>query len=439
MPTLRFFKHNYQLVDLLLIGMVGLLTLAYWQGVAEVPFHPDESTYLFMSADWEDFLTHPAALAYRPENPGIRQNYRLLDPPLVRYLVGAARAAADFPALVSDWNWTLSWVENEQTGAMPVQDLLTAGRFGPAALFPFSLLLIYFSGWRLGGRFLGWSSMLLLATNSLVLLHTRRAMAEGGLVFSICLFIASLIFCRKRPWLISIPLALMVCAKHSTLPLAIIGLMAIFLYARKPIHWASLFAHFARFAGIFLVIFIILNPVFWAEPSLAVQAALQARQDLLTRQTAEFGLSQPEALSNTPWKAALSIVANLFITPPSIADVGNYLVETNASAERYLANPFQVLFRDMIFGGLMLALCLVGFFYAIRYALSPGSPQREPLLLLISGTLIQFLTLVFMVTLPFQRYVVPLIPFNCLWIGYCLFLLREKLKSPLKDREALSE
>lgn len=426
MPTFRFFKHHFLPVDLLLIGIVSLLTYLYWQGIAAVPFHPDESTYLFMSADWEVFLTHPAALAYQPGNPNIRQNYRLLDPPLVRYLVGAARATAGFPALVSDWNWSLTWVENERNGALPDQDLLTAGRFGPALLFPFSLFLIYLSGWRFGGRFLGWTSMLLLASNSLVLLHTRRAMAEGGLVFTICFFIASLIFCRKRPWLIAFPLALMVCAKQSTLPLAIIGLIALFLFTGQPNYWKSFFIKFAKFSALILAVFIILNPVFWAEPSHAVQAALQARQDLLSRQTVEFGLAQPETLSNIPLKAALSVIANLYLTPPSIADVGNYLAETNASAERYLANPFHVLFRDIIFGGLMLALCLIGFFFAIWRALSAGSTQREPLLLLIAGTLIQFLTLVFMVTLPFQRYVVPLIPFNCLWIGYCLLLLKEK-------------
>ncbi len=230
---------------------------------------------------------------------GAMQRYRLLDPPLGRYLIGISRSLAGFPAPTTDWNWSLSWDENNQAGALPSPDLLTAARFGPAALFPFSLMLIYLTGWRLGGRFLGWSSMLFLATNALVLLHTRRAMSESGLIFTICLFMACLVFCQKRPWLIGIPAALMVCAKHSTLPLVIIGLLALILYAKKPFHWKPLAAHTASFAVVFLTIFILLNPFLWTDPLNALQAVLKTRQELLHQQTNEFSQAQPDAILNT--------------------------------------------------------------------------------------------------------------------------------------------
>ena len=34
--------------------------------------------------------------------------------------------------------------------------------------------------------------------------------------------------------------------------------------------------------------------------------------------------------------------------------------------------------------------------------------------------LAQFLALALTVTLPIQRYAIPLVPFSCLWIGWCL-------------------
>jgi 4-amino-4-deoxy-L-arabinose transferase-like glycosyltransferase len=426
MPILPILRQKNRFLDLLLIVVLCLITLVYWQGVAGVPFHPDESTYLYMSADWESFISNPISLTYQANNIGTRQRYRLLDPPLGRYLIGISRSIAGFQAPNTDWDWTLTWEENNLAGALPSPALLTAARFGPAALFPFSLALIYLTGWRLGGRFLGGSSMLFLATNALVLLHTRRAMSESGLLFTICLFMACLVSCRKRPWLIGIPAALMVCAKHSTLPLAIIGLLAVFLYASKPIHWRSLAASSAGFSAVFLTIFLLLNPFLWIDPLHALQAALIDRQDLLLRQTSEFDLAQPDAVLDTSGKAALSMVANLFITPPAVADVGNYLAETAASTQQYLADPVNHLFRNLYLGGVMLALSVLGFLMSVWRASARGSIHRQPWILLTCAALVQFLALVLTVTLPFQRYVIPLIPFTCLWIGYSLYLLKQK-------------
>ena len=416
------FLRNFHLIDILMVGFLCLITFLYFQGVAEVPFHPDESTYIFMSADWEAYISHPLSLAFQESDKSIRQRYRLIDPPLGRYLVGISRSLAGFSAVNVDWDWSLTWDENNKAGALPSQNLLNAARYGPAALFPFSLLLMYLTGWRLGGRFLGWTAMLFLATNALVLLHTRRAMSESGLVFAICLFFAFLAFNRSHPWLNAVPLALMACAKHSTLPLVLIGFLAIFLYTKK----SHLFKQITGFLATFLAIFVLLNPFLWSNPLEALQAAVRDRQDLLVRQTYEFSLAQPDAVLNAPWKSTLSLVANLFITPPAIADVGNYLAETNVSAQIYLSDPVNRLFRDIYLGGLLLALSILGWYLSIVNSIKNRPNQGHVWLLLNTAGLVQLVTLLFVVTLPFQRYVLPLVPFTCLWIGYCLLLLKEK-------------
>ena len=133
------FLRNFHLIDILMVGFLCLITFLYFQGVAEVPFHPDESTYIFMSADWEAYISHPLSLAFQESDKSIRQRYRLIDPPLGRYLVGISRSLAGFSAVNVDWDWSLTWDENNKAGALPSQNLLNAARYGPAALFPFSL------------------------------------------------------------------------------------------------------------------------------------------------------------------------------------------------------------------------------------------------------------------------------------------------------------
>src|SRR5512140_1759946 len=99
---------------------VLLVTLLYWAGLASVPFHPDESTQIFMSADFDTLFRQPGSLAWSPTpaDPA-RQLYRLLDAPLTRDLIGAGRTLAGLPATSIDWNWSLTYADNAASGALP--------------------------------------------------------------------------------------------------------------------------------------------------------------------------------------------------------------------------------------------------------------------------------------------------------------------------------
>ncbi len=420
MSLFWFISPRFHPAKVLLILFLVIASVGYGAGVMAVPFHPDESTYLYMSADWETLFTRPASLAWQPDANDPRQLYRLLDAPLCRYLVGFSRWIAGLAPLPVDWNWSLSWDQNGQAGALPDAGLLATGRFSQAALFPFSLLLLYLTGLRLGGKVLGWSAMLLLASSALVWLHTRRAMAEGGLVFTVCLFTACLVSCQKRPWLIALAAALAFCAKQSTLPLAGIGFLAVIAYSPRPLSGFSQAKYLGLYCILWLGLVVLLNPFLWAHPGEAIQAAVLARQDLLIRQTSEFAAALPGSVLNTPWLSALSLIANLYLTPPAIADVGNYLAQTSASAQAYLGNPLNGLLRSLPAGGLLLAMSGIGFFLLGKLSLNPNQSQRSAFGLVWLAGLLQFVTLVFTVTLPFQRYVVPLVPFTCLWAGWSL-------------------
>ncbi len=168
--------------------VLALYSVWYLSGVASVPFHPDESTYLFMSNELTVSLQNPGSQAWQsqPVDP-LRQQYRLLNPPLIHHILAIGRWIAGQPALNADWDWRLSWDENVSAGALPSQGLLMAGRMAAAALLPVSLLLMFLSVRRISGDFAAWVAVGLLATNALVLLHTRRAMTEGPMLFGLML------------------------------------------------------------------------------------------------------------------------------------------------------------------------------------------------------------------------------------------------------------
>src|SRR6266540_5192352 len=122
-------------------GRAALLALwavaavfAVW-GAARVPFHADESTYLYMSEDF-DRLIHqgPASVTWQAvDQPADVLRHRLLDAPMTYYLVGLGRGLAGLPALPHDWNWSTGWEENARAGPLPSPAQLAAGRL-PAPL-----------------------------------------------------------------------------------------------------------------------------------------------------------------------------------------------------------------------------------------------------------------------------------------------------------------
>src|SRR4029079_16159971 len=201
-------------------------------GAPGVPFHPDESTYLYMSQDF-DRLIHqrPASVTSQSANqPADVLRYRLLDAPMIHYLVGLGRSLAGLPALPRDWSWSMNWVENGLLGAMPSPAQLTAARLPVALLTALSLGLVYSIGARMSGLATGLLGALLYGLSGVVLLQGRRAMAEGPLVFFGLLTIWLLLSRpRQRPEFAGASAALTVASKLTGLAMAPIAALALWL------------------------------------------------------------------------------------------------------------------------------------------------------------------------------------------------------------------
>ncbi|MHB0988127.1 MAG: ArnT family glycosyltransferase [Bellilinea sp.] len=404
---------NFRLRTIFLSAFIGMASLLYLSGILNVPFHPDESTYIYTSSDFELFLQKPSSLFWKPDPPdALRQRYRLLDPPLAPTWIGFARWVTDQPALPADWDWSKSWEENSNAGALPDSGLLQTARLSIGLFFPLTLFFAFRAGKALGGELAGWSAMLLTWSNALILLHTRRAMAEGLLVMGVFFSLWALTSWKKHLWLSAIPLALAFNAKYSAAPLVLVGIGAILWKSgenRMP--WRQKWIRLAGFLALFGGITLLLNPFLWAHPFQALTAALNARVDFMAAQSADYFSTDTPLAPATFLQSLLAMTVQLFFTPPASAEVANYLPQTQIFIDRYLANPFNSLLRSFAGGGVQLGLVFLGLAAMVRGTFGKTANQNKQELVLFLGALL-FETIFMLVTtnVAFQRYYMVLVP-----------------------------
>jgi 4-amino-4-deoxy-L-arabinose transferase-like glycosyltransferase len=437
-PKLHLYSKHYAAIILLLLAF--LLSIYYIWGIRMIPFHPDESTYIFMSSDFDALLRDPMSLAWNPENQAdLRQIYRERDAPFARYLIGMSRSILGLKALPVDWDWGKSWQQNRLAGALPDEKLLTSARLAITLLLPLSLLFVYLSGVAISGRLTGLLAALLLGTNSLILLHDRRAMSEGALTFGIAFALWGFLQADKRPWLAGIGMALAVSSKHSALTLLPVGLLAVCWRPTEMLHKTGqekppqesrihisrntilvLTTSTIQYLGVFLLITWSLNPFLWRSPIQALTASWENRQNLLQQQLNDTVRLAPEQALFSPTKRAAVLLANLYLVAPSFAEVGNYLPFTAAAEENYLNIPGHNLLRNLPGAGVLFILTIFGSLVAIIQMKSQTPSRRRALILALLASLSQIAAIIVFIPLPWQRYVIPLVPFSCLWSAYAI-------------------
>lgn len=422
---------------------LALSAFALW-GTPQVPFHPDESTQLFMSADFEMLFTNPFSLAWTPDQSGdLRAHYRLVDAPITRYALGLSRSLTGKAPLPADWDWSASWEANQQAGAVPEPGLLLGGRIFLTLLFPLNLWLIYQIGARIQGKAAGLLAALFFGLNALVLLHNRRAMAEAALSFGVLAAVWSFFTADRKPWLAGLCAAVAFNAKQTALGLVPLGLImtsfpAWSLPERKEPRGIQIAAAWFQFLLVFAAVTILLNPFLWKVPLQAAQESWTVRRQLTSRQVADFNHLPPDQNPNPAVNRLAALVANLFIAPPAFAETANYLGQTRLSEQAYLANPAHRLLRGMAAGGVWLGLCLAGMLIGALRLRRIAGIQRKAVLTALLATLFLGATIFFLIPLPWQRYVIPLVPFTCLWPAFAIGAFGEALVKQLRGNRTSS-
>jgi 4-amino-4-deoxy-L-arabinose transferase-like glycosyltransferase len=388
-----------------------------------------------MSADWELFWQSPDNLIFKsPAYDPLRQNYRLLDAPITRLVIGIGRSISSLDPVRNDWDWSKSWAENSASGALPKNELLATSRFSVAIFYPILLFLFFDIGKRLGGNRLAWISLILAASNALFLLHTRRAMAESLVLVFTVLFIWVLVVNPSRKWAMAIPAALALCAKQSTIGLLAMGIV----WVMQPIRSGSL-KDGTRSAIKYLLlgglIVFCLNPVGWTKPIGAMQAAFMARTQLNENQVNAFANASPGSVMTTIPERTAGLVGNLFLLPLQFHEIGNYQEQTKDSVQSYLSIPAVNLFRTTGWGFIYFTLALVGIALSLRI---PKGENRDLYKWITLAGWVQAGAIMAGLSLPFQRYVIPLVPFTIIWIALAIDviidILLEYKKRPVRFR-----
>ncbi len=400
--------------------LAAAITTYHFAGLGAVPFHPDETSLLYQSRDLETLLRAPLRLAWDPALEGdYDQTYRALNPPLPKWVLGVGRRLAGYgPDWVAvDWDWSLSWQENVARGALPPEGLLWGARAASVALLPLTLAALYWIGLRLEGRALGLTAVVFFGLNALTLLHTRRAMAEGTLALGVSLAVALALEADRRPWLAGMAGAMAVASKLSAAPLALVGLVGA-LWSRttaaSPLDRAGAAA---RYLTSLIVGILLLHPFLWSNPPRAALEMWQARQALLSEQTTTLEAILPGQAVDTPVERLAATLGQLFLNPPQLAEVGNYLEATQAMDQAYLANPLHRLGRGSVGGGLVMVLTLYGWILGSLRARHKGGAYARTVALLSLATAVEGLALFVTLSLPFQRYYIPLVPLLTLWMA----------------------
>lgn len=415
-------KH-LSLIDWIFITCLVLISAFYFVGIHLVPFHPDESTQLFMSKDYDLLLTNPFSMSWvSPDPNSLPQHYRELDAPITRYLLGFGRSLAGIPPLPADWDWSLNWQENTSAGALPSGNLLNIGRFTITLLFPFTLIFIYLAGKKLGSPWIGLFAVLFLALNPLSLLHARRAMAEGALLFTVTLAIWALLSYRSKIWLAAVGIALAYNTKQSAAALLLPGgFAAVWLPRSLPNRYNRMIIRGSQFIGIAVLITLALSPLYWLHPIQALQSSWQARQDLVNSQVADFSRLNSALSLDTPASKLIALVAQVYFASPSFSEAGNYVSDTASQVTAYLSVPGNSLFRGFYWGGFFLFLTLLGLAFSALRIFSSGQPHKPEFILLGIAAFSQVFFILLTIPLPFQRYYIPLLPFVCLYMSYGIY------------------
>jgi 4-amino-4-deoxy-L-arabinose transferase-like glycosyltransferase len=298
-------------------------------------------------------------------------------------------------------------------------------------LFPATCLFLYLLAKKVGGKSIGIMAVVLFSTNALVLMHTRRAMAESALLCAVTALAWLMVDFRQKPWFVALASGLAVNTKQTTFPLAALaGIEALFLphgfpFRKRLLNTVILAAAILGISGL-------LNPAYWQFPVDAVTEGLRQRQDLTESMRMDYHTP------SNPLTQMVILTAQVFIQPPAAYDVLNYEEAIRPAIDAYLSQPQNNLFRGLAGGVLMLMLSVAGWAVLREKSKSSGEAGRLPFLVFSGITLVCLVMLVFFTAAPFQRYTIILVPFFSISQAGSLVFLWNKLIALLKKTTAVS-
>ena len=416
----------------------------YLSNLPLVPFHPDESSWLYMSREFAGVVTRLAPPGSRPnlwspDDEAALVQYRWLNAPLAKDLIGLSWWLRGFTAadLNTDWSWLLTWDDNVAAGHMPRSGLLWAGRLPGAVLSALSAVLLFGIVYQVRGLGAGLAAALLLGLNPLVLLHGRRAMAEGTLLFFSLLAVWGLVCLaqsvgssRRRPLKLGLWAAaaggvvgLALCSKQSAIALLPAGAAAVALPALRPSSGISLRRRLSVLVALWLglglgsgLTFWALNPILYRDLPGGLQRMVTARADLARRQTVTQAAFLPDTVTPDPLSRLRAALLEVYLRPPAVWDLPVYLDQLMPQAALYFAQPLQRFENGPAWGVLWAGLGVAGAAFSALRLWRDRLGQKSLAEQVVWWWALATLGVTLLAT-PFdwQRYFLPLIPLVCVF------------------------
>jgi len=361
-PTKAFRYGGWRLLNALYVLLLAGYVLA---GTSSVPFHGDESTTIWMSRDYGYIFLDENLTQVRYADPPINateQHLRLITGSLTKYLMGLSWSLNGYQTdkINEQWDWGADWNYNINFGHTPDDKLLMLGRWSSSIMVALSIVALFAIGWQIAGRPAAYISSLLYVINPVVLLNGRRAMFEGGLLlFSLLVVLVGVYFLKtRRNWLLimlGVVSRLALSAKHPVIftvfPVYVaIAVNVIWEQLRDKINYHNilrwlLWLSLSTFTA--LLVFYLMNPVWWGDPISRVGHVIDARSQLLQEQTALYGryVDRDDQLAG--------LLRQMFVADPQYYEVDGWNVYIGEQINRY---------EDTIWSGSQIGRSILGAF-----------------------------------------------------------------------------
>ena len=403
------------------VGFLLAMILYIVAGAVIVPPHGDEYMQMSMGRDvFYEARGEWSRLAYVPPiQPDTEPYLRLLNGTLNKTLIGltwlvTGRTERDLPGIYA-WGESQPW--NVQQGNVPSDADLVLARWSSALLTALGVLPIFAIGWHVRLRSVAYPAVLLYALHPAILLNGRRAMMEGSLLFFSLLTLAWAIqmivtehSATGRGWMqrlsslvryagLGVCCGLVLSAKYTGIAIVATALLTVTItsLARRRSWQAPVYAVVAGL--ICVAIWFGLNPIFWNDPVGALRASVEARGELLNRQSTD-----PLLAYKTTGDKFAALLTQPFLKPTQYYEAPTWAGLINTSVAEYEDSALHGLTLNPVVGIALTALMLYGLVRLLIEA-------RQRNLVAVAILLWLAVTLIMSISSPldWQRYYLPLI------------------------------
>jgi len=398
-------------------------------GTAITPFHGDESTLLFMNRDYDyQFVERNLNKIYF-SNPPVNQTeqeLRLLNGTVYKYVVGFARQLRGIGGewLNDFWDWTNDIAYNRQTNRYPSDHLLMTARYAVVPFLAMGMIALFFITKNLGGRFPAYIATAYFTLNPPLLLNGRRAMMESlHIGFALLTLLCALWWIKRPSWrntlFLGMSAGLAITSKHPALLtlVPVFGICGLFSLSQK--NRLILMFKIINAGIIVILIFFALNVAWWNNPIEAGREVLRLRGDLLTVQIDMFGGY------NGFGDQLRGFWEQVFIAQPQfyeVTDWGGYISDQITTYESSLWDGIAI-GGNPIVAVVLLLLTVLGIWACLRLS-SIISWVRW---LVIGWGLFQFVTIIFLTPLEWQRYYLMAYPTIAIFASIGILWLKNRV------------